>query len=663
MSASKSVVHNNEYPTPVLIVDDDPSKTLALRSIIETLVPKHQIRIAHSGSEACEHVLNQEFAVILLDVNMPEMDGFETAKLILSRKRSANIPILFVTADSQVDTQALDAYSLGAVDFITSPLIPDVICAKVRVFLRLFQMRREIEGSKEALEISNSKTRQLSNGADIALLYLDVDGVILDWNHNAEALTGLGREQVINRHWHHAVKRKVTRAVFAPLIEQGLTKGCEEFRVERELVLLSGQTALLRLSFSPLAGDLGLVITIADVTSERRLQEDLADSKAKAMLGEKAKIMATQLADLIATAQAPIFSLDSSLRIVQWNPMLEQITGLSYNAVKYRRLPEVLTAESVSALNTCRKELDQSEGLTSRSNCQLKFLSPQEGEVVISIARQVNDDNQLVGYVCVGQNLTDLRETQAQLIQASKMASLGEMSTGVAHELNQPLNVIRLAAGNCQRLLNRKDIDPDHLIEKLDRIIDQTSRAAQIIDHMRMFGRKENLTPTSINPSRACRDALDMMSEQLRLENIAVTIDLDNARDAIVSGHQIQLEQVIINLLSNARDAINNAGKARRIKLFTTLSEGAVTISVNDTGGGVPNDIRDRIFEPFFTTKGVGKGTGLGLSVSYGIIRDMGGDVRVTNVQGGASFCITLPCTTLCSDTPDQGDSPTADTA
>lgn len=650
MPQATQVVPDNHYPAPVLIVDDNPSKTMALQSIVETLVPQDQILIAHSGREACEHVLNQEFAVILLDVKMPEMDGFETAELILSRRRSSNTPILFVTADSQVGEQALHAYSLGAVDFITSPLISEVICAKVSVFLRLFRMRREIEGSKEALEISNTRIRQLSDGADIALVYLNVDGVTLEWNQNAEKLTGIEREQVINRHWHYAARHKQTRALFSPLIKRGLTPGCEKFSVEREMLMITGREALLRISISPLEDDLGVVITIADITAERKLQEDLADSKTKAMLGEKAKIMAKQLANLIDTAHAPIFSLDSEMRIVEWNPKLERITGLSCSTIKGRDLAEVLTPESLTAFDTCRKTLDESDGLILGTNCPLKFRSPNEGEVAISVARQIDDNNQLIGYVCVGQDLTDLRETQAQLIQASKMASLGEMSTGVAHELNQPLNVIRMAAANCLRKIKRDDVVPEHLIEKLNRISDQTARAAQIIDHMRMFGRKERSTAGPISPGQACRDALDMMSEQLRLGNIVVITELNDTEGINVLGHKIQLEQVIVNLLSNARDAINNNGKARRIEMITKQSEDRVSISVSDTGGGVPSGIRDRIFEPFFTTKAVGKGTGLGLSVSYGIIRDMGGELSVSDVHDGASFCITFPCTTLGSD-------------
>ncbi len=175
------------------------------------------------------------------------------------------------------------------------------------------------------------------------------------------------------------------------------------------------------------------------------------------------------------------------------------------------------------------------------------------------------------------------------------------------------------------------------------RIASQTERAAAIIDHMRMFGRKADEEPYQLDPCDAVKGALDMMGEQLRLAEIEVVTDLSGACRPVL-GHRVQIEQVILNLLTNARDAVIANGNKKKITLAVDDGgDDGVRITVSDTGGGIPPKVIKRIFEPFFTTKEMGEGTGLGLSVSFGIIRDMGGTIEAMNADGGARFCITLP--------------------
>ncbi|MGK0293649.1 MAG: C4-dicarboxylate-specific signal transduction histidine kinase [Porticoccaceae bacterium] len=260
---------------------------------------------------------------------------------------------------------------------------------------------------------------------------------------------------------------------------------------------------------------------------------------------------------------------------------------------------------------------------------------------------QNNEFGDLIADVNTMLNTLELQESErkaaaAQIIQASKLATLGEMATSVAHELNQPLNVIRMAAGNSRRRISKGTADTEYLNDKLKRIEEQTARAAAIIDHMRMFGReaKEELEP--INPRTVVTNALDLMGEQLRLADIEIVTELAEDCPSIL-GHIIQLEQVIMNLLTNARDAMAESGGEAKITLRVYEDDEAVHITCEDTGGGIPEDVLPRIFEPFYTTKEMGKGTGLGLSVAYGIVRDMHGTLVVDNINGGARFTITLP--------------------
>jgi signal transduction histidine kinase len=230
----------------------------------------------------------------------------------------------------------------------------------------------------------------------------------------------------------------------------------------------------------------------------------------------------------------------------------------------------------------------------------------------------------------------------SQMIQASKLATLGEMSTSVAHELNQPLNVIRMAAANVRRKISKGTADPEYLNDKLVRIEDQTARAAEIIDHMRMFGRNAKEESEPVDPRKMVTNALGLVGEQLRLAGIEIVTELPQDC-SLISGHPILIEQVLLNLLTNARDAMAERDGESKITVRVFEDDKGVHITSEDTGGGIPEDVLGRIFEPFYTTKGIGKGTGLGLSVSHGIIHDMNGTIVADNIDDGARFTITFP--------------------
>lgn len=260
-------------------------------------------------------------------------------------------------------------------------------------------------------------------------------------------------------------------------------------------------------------------------------------------------------------------------------------------------------------------------------------------EIAIAKAADSSSGEVFVGFI---RDITERKAAAAQIIQSSKLSTLGEMTTSVAHELNQPLNVIRMAAGNIRRKMSKGNIDPDYVADKLERIEEQTARAAVIIDHMRMFGRetKENFKP--INLQNVVMNALDLMGEQLRLNGIEIVTKFSEDCSSIL-GHTTQMEQVILNLLSNAKEAMDQRSGEAKITLRVFEDDNGVNIIFEDTGGGIPTDIVPRIFEPFFTTKEMGKGIGLGLSVSYGTVSDMNGTIVANNIDGGAQFTITLP--------------------
>lgn len=238
----------------------------------------------------------------------------------------------------------------------------------------------------------------------------------------------------------------------------------------------------------------------------------------------------------------------------------------------------------------------------------------------------------------------ELREKQEQLVQAGKLATLGELTTGVAHELNNPLNNIGLFVGNAIDLieLGLAEDDREQTLRELHSAMQQVRKATEIISHLRTFGRATSVSYEPVVIENVVRGALSLMQEQLRLRQIEVQIKFP-VEEMIVKGNAIQLEQVFINLLTNARDAL--AAEPRKvITISCEAKEEAIELRVADTGRGIPPGFEKRIFDPFFTTKEVGSGTGLGLSITYGIIQDHQGTITVENHPGsGALFVIQLP--------------------
>jgi C4-dicarboxylate-specific signal transduction histidine kinase len=236
----------------------------------------------------------------------------------------------------------------------------------------------------------------------------------------------------------------------------------------------------------------------------------------------------------------------------------------------------------------------------------------------------------------------ELREKQEQLIQAGKLATLGELTTGVAHELNNPLNNIGLFVGNAVDRIELGAVEPEALRAELAKAIEQLGKATEIISHLRTFGRAATIVYEPVEVVSVIERALSLMHEQLRLRQIQVAVE-PGTEPIVVNGNAIQLEQVFVNMLTNARDALAEVDQ-KRIRITCVRRPPVAVLTFADTGPGVPPDLEQRIFDPFFTTKEVGAGTGLGLSITYGIVTEHGGTIAyAARERGGAEFTIELP--------------------
>ncbi len=235
--------------------------------------------------------------------------------------------------------------------------------------------------------------------------------------------------------------------------------------------------------------------------------------------------------------------------------------------------------------------------------------------------------------------LERLGETRMQLVQSSKMTALGELAAGLAHEVSQPLTVIKgLSLGTLRSL---PQDSPSY--EKLHLIAEAARRMESIVRHLRAFTRSEPPAMKPVNLNSVARDSFLMLREMLRSHSIETSIEL--AEVPSISGDPNRLEQVIINLVTNAKDAMPKGG-ALKISTGTVDAQGKkyARLTVEDTGEGVPAELIGRIFDPFVTTKEAGKGTGLGLSIAGGIIKEHRGEIKVESERGrGTAFTVTIP--------------------
>lgn len=233
----------------------------------------------------------------------------------------------------------------------------------------------------------------------------------------------------------------------------------------------------------------------------------------------------------------------------------------------------------------------------------------------------------------------ELKNAQAQLVRAEKLASIGHLAAGVAHEVLNPLNII---SGHTQLLLMHRGLDPK-ISEALKTVMKQVKRSANIIDNLLRFSRVRESQTRTVNLNKLIEEALALIEYDMSRDNIQIVRHLNPHVPPIMADGE-QLQQTFLNLITNARDAMAEGGT---LTISTSLREGnALQISFQDTGCGIPEKDLGKVFDPFFTTKPEGKGTGLGLSVCHAIIENHGGTISVESQQGkGATFVITLPIT------------------
>jgi len=515
----------------ILLVDDDERNLMALTEVLNDLA---EVVTATSGREALRQLLRGEFAVILLDVFMPELDGYETAGLIREREQTARIPIIFLSAVNKETEHLMRGYAMGAVDYVLQPVDPLILNSKVGVFVDLYNMRVQVEETSRA----EQELREANFKAELERLQI-------------------ARELQETREREAAIIQSLPMLLYLEPLSEEL----------RHPTFISGDiTALTGFSFDQVQAEPHLW--------ERRLHPD-----------DRERVFAA----LAERAESGRFSIE-----YRWQ--------CADGSFKHFHDQAVLVK-------------DGDDGTTEFAG-----------------------------------TLTDVSEQrllESRLLQAQKMDAIGQLTGGIAHDFN---NLLSAVLGGLHLLERRVALEGrDQLI--VDQMRHAAEQGAELVRRMMAFARKQELTPSSVDPRSLFSSVAGLVEHAL-----AGTIEVDWSCAEEVDNLFVdrpQLELALVNLILNARDAMPAGGRIK-VAIDALAADGKtdrpndrfIRISISDQGEGISGDIIDRITEPFFTTKESGKGTGLGLSMVAGFIQQSGGKLQINSPPGeGTTVELILPST------------------
>ena len=498
----------------------------------------------------------------------------------------------------------------------------------------------EKKRSQQALKESERNYRLLINNIPNIVFKGYPNGTIDFFDKKIEVVTGYAKEDFLNRklRWTDLILDEdlvADRDQFVVTLK-GDQQSLKEYRIRKK----DGNVVWLQASSQVVKDADGNIDFISgaflDISKRKRAEEALHESEEK-------------YRSLFDSGPNPIFVIDQpSLKIIDVNPAAIDTYGYAKEELLGRNFNELGEFELQALELAPDGELEWTQAcfIHQKARHYTKDGTPIYFRVKACPIRF--NDRQAI--ILAATDITEAMEKDAQLFQATKMQTLGEMSAGMAHELTQPLNAIKIGNDYLRRMVaDGRSLTANDIDRVAISVAGQVERASDIINRLREFGRKPDFTMEPVDLNAVINNVLKIFGQQLVLNNIRVDFNLDWSLPHILFNAN-RLEQVMFNLVSNARDAIEHMpasapDKAERIiRLGTYPSGDDVVCTVEDTGAGIPTGIRDKIFEPFYTTKEVGKGMGLGLAITYGILQDYGARIEAENrARGGARFTLTFP--------------------
>ena len=497
----------------------------------------------------------------------------------------------------------------------------------------------EIQEKEEKYRnLSSLLNSVLESSTEYSIIAMDPQGIILEYNRGSANLFGWSKDEVVGKMWigRTFLKETRSRGILQEISRKIETEGVVEYQMERTRKDGSRfqANAIVTTLQDPSGKILGFLEIARDITEKLRLEKELRETK-------------DYLENIVQSSVDAIVTTDPKGRITFVNKAMEEMVGVSQKDILLLPISHFYL-EGIDEARKIMGTLREKGSLQNYDTFALR--SGKKIPILLSASLLRNETGDIIGTLGVFKDLTEmknleeeLKKTQAHLFQVGKMRALGELVAGVAHEINNPL----MAADTFIHVLQENLPEGEPNRRRLELIQKCHSRIAKIINHLKDFSRQSKLDFRQIDVSEPIENALLITGQQLLNHGIRVGREFQPDLPKI-RGDSTQLEQVFLNLIANAKDAMEAAGRKKELTIRTALIRHSgwndIEISFQDTGVGIAEENREKIFEPFFSTKEVGKGTGLGLSICYGIIEAHGGRIEVeSRVQEGTTFRVILP--------------------
>lgn len=635
----------------ILMVDDEPAKLLSYEVILGEL--GENLIKAKSGREALDQLLKQDVAVVLMDVSMPEIDGFEMADMIREHPRFQKTAIIFISAVHLTDLDRIRGYQRGAVDYISVPIVPELLRAKVSVFAELHRKTRELEKLNRELESrveerteqlreSENQIRHLNSQLEERLAELETImqvlpvGVAVAQDPECRTMKGnaaFGDLLGVKQGEVLSLSTDKLDAVPYEFYRDGRRLAAYELPVQRsaatrrplrstevELRREDGSTKYLIASATPLfdrSGEVrGAVGAFFDVTSRRHLEDLLR-----------------QRADLLELASEAILVRDRDGILQFWNSGAEALYGWKREEVLGSPVHELLRTE----FPVSPAEIESGLADSGRWNGNLVQWTKDGREIVVASRQALKREGSSI--LEINRDITAQLRAEDALRKAERLAAMGRVAGIIAHEINNPLDAITNAF---YLLRDHPSLDDD--AQRVAQMGEQELLRLSHITRQTLGFYRESQYPVAVSIPELLDDLLELQARTLRLNRI--TLDKQYHGRCIVQGFPVELKQVFLNLIGNAIQAMPEGGRLRlRVSECSPLNShrARVSISVCDTGTGIHPDHAKHLFEPFFSTKST-KGTGLGLWISMGIVQKYDGTIRFRSIPlpGGSVTCFRV---------------------
>ncbi|GAB4441993.1 MAG: response regulator [Chloroflexi bacterium OHK40] len=655
----------------ILIIDDSEQITGLLANYVLPELGYSPV-VAHTGRQGLQRLRAHLPDLILLDLQLPDISGLDLLRLIA--QEGYDVPVILMTAHGS-ENIAVEAFRLGARNYLIKPFSDTEARAVIDQALRERRLRRDKEQLTAKLQMRVQELTVLSKiGKSVTglmnqeqLLERIVEASVFITQaeegflllHDAQqnelylrAAKNLGEQRA------QSLRIPVDDTLAGQVVRTGKPVRLDQVRTGTALKVKTGFLVRAILQVPLTVGNQVIgVLAVDNRTTDRPFTEtdqnllaSLADYAAiaieNARLFERVKLEEQRYKGLFANAYDLIFMLDRELRITSMNRVGEMLTGYPVAKLIGSPLAALCSPASWQGVLPSLRQL-----LTGQSvePFELELVRHDQEPVYLEVSAQVIQNGVGVsGLHCIARDLTVRRRLEQQLIQSEKLSAIGQLVAGVAHELNNPLTSV---SGYAQLLLRDTRLPAD-THQDIEQIYAQAERAGKIVQNLLIFAREHKPERRMVSVNEAITSALALQNYQLKVDNIGVLAEL--APDLpFTTADSHQLQQVFLNLITNARHAMVEKGGRGTLTLRSSLVRGEngvamIQVEVADTGVGIPERDLPKIFNPFFTTKPVGQGTGLGLSICFGIIKEHDGQIWAESQLGvGTRIFVTLPVRTL----------------